>query len=280
VVLTQGKRPEELLRAVRSVLAQRGVVLDCVVVGNGWEPTGLPDGVRALALPENLGIPAGRNAGVPHVRGDLLLFVDDDAALATDDLVARAAAMFTAEPQLGLMQPRVADPQGRPAPSRWTPRLGRTDPTRSSDVTAIWEGVCLARRTAFEACGGWGDRFFYGHEGIELAWRIMDAGFRVRYEASLVAHHDAKEPRRHSFYYFMTVRNRVWIARRNLPVVFAVPYVSIWTLATLVGIRRPAALAQAMRGLWHGLSRPCGRRRPVSWRTVWRMTQAGRPPVV
>ena len=32
------------------------------------------------ALPENIGIPAGRNAGVPHVDGDLLLFLDDDAA--------------------------------------------------------------------------------------------------------------------------------------------------------------------------------------------------------
>jgi hypothetical protein len=33
------------------------VDLDVVVVGNGWRPTDLPDGVKAKTLPENLGIP-------------------------------------------------------------------------------------------------------------------------------------------------------------------------------------------------------------------------------
>lgn len=59
VVLTQGTRPDDLAAGLASVLAQEGVTLDVVCVGNGWEPDGLPDTVRAVALPENLGIPAG-----------------------------------------------------------------------------------------------------------------------------------------------------------------------------------------------------------------------------
>src|SRR5690349_25034338 len=85
VVLTQGTRPDDLGAGLDAVLAQTGVSTDVVVVGNGWEPTGLPDGVRGVALPENLGIPAGRNAGAPHVEGDLLFFLDDDARPATTD---------------------------------------------------------------------------------------------------------------------------------------------------------------------------------------------------
>ena len=81
VVLTMGTRPDDLDRGLRSLLAQEGVVTDIVVVGNSWDPTGLPDGVRTLHLPENVGIPAGRNAGVPLVEGDLLFFLDDDAWL-------------------------------------------------------------------------------------------------------------------------------------------------------------------------------------------------------
>lgn len=65
VVLTTGRRPAELRAAVDSLLAQRGVTVDVVVVGNGWEPAGLPARVKALALAEDRGIPAGRNAGVP-----------------------------------------------------------------------------------------------------------------------------------------------------------------------------------------------------------------------
>ena len=46
VVLTQGRRPAELAAALASLQAQQGVETDVVVVGNGWEPSGLPEGVR------------------------------------------------------------------------------------------------------------------------------------------------------------------------------------------------------------------------------------------
>ncbi len=50
VVLTMGNRAEQLARAVDSLLRQQGVTLD-VVVGNGWEPVGLPPRVRGLVSP-------------------------------------------------------------------------------------------------------------------------------------------------------------------------------------------------------------------------------------
>ena len=118
VVLTMGQRPDDLRRGLESVLAQEAVQTDIVVVGNGWVPEGLPDGVRGHALPENVGIPAGRNAGVPHVAGDLIFFLDDDASLDGVDTLARFAALLQARPEVGLIQPRVVDPTGRPAPGR------------------------------------------------------------------------------------------------------------------------------------------------------------------
>ena len=51
VLLTQGTRPDDLAAGIDSLLAQRGVRLDIVCVGNGWQPTGLPSEVRALGLP-------------------------------------------------------------------------------------------------------------------------------------------------------------------------------------------------------------------------------------
>src|SRR5690349_22384063 len=93
VVLTQGNRPDDLAAGLDMVLRQRDVTTDIVVIGNPWEPTGLPAGVRGIGLPEGLGIPGGRNAGVPHVAGDLLFFLDDDARPATEDYLAGAVAM-------------------------------------------------------------------------------------------------------------------------------------------------------------------------------------------
>ena len=102
VVLTMGQRPEDLRRGLESVLAQEGVTTDIVVVGNGWVPDGLPNGVRGHALPENVGIPAGRNAGVPQVSGDLLFFLDDDASLDRVDTLARFAAPVPGAPGGGV----------------------------------------------------------------------------------------------------------------------------------------------------------------------------------
>jgi GT2 family glycosyltransferase len=280
VVLTMGTRPEDLDRGLRSVLAQQDVTTSVVVVGNGWEPTGLPDGVGALALPENVGIPAGRNAGVPHVAGDLLFFLDDDAWLPDPWFLRTVADRFAADPELGLIQPRVVDPTGLPAPRRWVPRLRVGDPYASSPATALWEGAVAMRRALFDAIGGWPADFFYAHEGIDLVWRVWDEGYTPWYAADLVVHHPVIDPARHEVYYRLNARNRVWLARRNLPVVLEPVYVGTWVGMTLLRVHDRAALEAWFGGLREGIAhRPAGRRR-MKWRTVWAMTRAGRPPVI
>jgi GT2 family glycosyltransferase len=280
VVLTMGTRPNDLARGLQSLLAQQGVELDIVVVGNSWQPVDLPQGVRALGLPENLGIPAGRNAGVPMVTGEFLFFLDDDAWLPDTTFLRTIAERFAADPLLGLVQPRVVDPSGVPSPGRWVPRLRVGDPAQSGPATSLWEGAVAMRRDVLEATGGWPDEFFYAHEGIDLVWRVWDAGFVPWYAGDLVAHHPVIDPARHDVYYRLTARNRVWLARRNLPVVLEPIYVGSWVALTLIRMRGADARRAWFAGLREGIRiTPAGRRR-MSWRTVWRMTRAGRPPVI
>jgi GT2 family glycosyltransferase len=281
VVLTQGRRPADLDRALASVRAQRGVRTDVVVVGNGWQPAGLPPGVAALALPENVGIPAGRNAGVPLVTGDPLFFLDDDAALVDPGFLAEVVRRFSADPTLGLLQPRV-DPAGAgEAPRRWTPRLRVGDRRRPSPAFSVWEGAVAVRRRAFDRAGGWPAPFFYAHEGVELAWRIWDAGCTVRYAGDLAVQHPVITPTRHRDFYRLNARNRVWLARRNLPWVFGVPYVAGWTALQVVrSVRSPATLGPWFRGWWEGWRSDAGPRRPLRWATIARMARHGRPPVI
>ena len=280
VVLTQGRRPAELQRALGSVLAQRDVRTDVVVVGNGCEPEGLPEGVRSLALPQNVGIPAGRNAGVGLVDGELLFFLDDDACVPDGNFLAEAARRFAADPTLGALQPRVDVAGGGTPPRRWTPRLRSGDPRRPSHAFSLWEGAVVARRAAFTAAGGWPDSFFYAHEGIELAWRIWDAGFRVWYAGDLVAEHPLTRTTRHHDFFRLNARNRVWLARRNLPWALALPYVLTWTvLQVLRSWRSPATLRPWLRGWAEGWRSPAGRRAPMGWSTIGRMARLGRLPV-
>jgi len=278
VILTMGQRPQELHAAVDSVCAQRGVDLDCVVVGNGWEPEGLP--VRGVGLAENVGIPAGRNAGVPMVSGELLFFLDDDALIPDPDFLRTVADMFAQDPTLGLVQPRVMDPTGIPAPGRWVPRLRTGDPGVSGPATSLWEGATVIRRSVFERTGGWPAEFFYGHEGIDLVWRVWDAGYVAWYAGDLVVHHPVIDPRRHAEFFHMNARNRVWLARRNLPVILEPLYVGSWVGITWLRVRDRKSRNAWFAGLREGMEKAPAERRPMRWSTVWKLTKAGRPPVI
>jgi GT2 family glycosyltransferase len=285
VVLTQGQRPEVLRRALDSLLNQAGVQADVVVVGNAWEPEGLPEGVAGVGLPEDVGIPGGRNAGVPRTRGDLLFFLDDDASLAQTDTLARLARLFEEQPGIGLVQLRVEPLDGPPGtgPRDWVPRLRAGSRTRSGDITLVWEGAVAMPRRVFEEIGGWEPRFRFIHEGVDLAWRVMDAGYRVHYQADLVALHPqpVPNPSRHHYSRYFGARNRVWMARRHLPLPLGVLYVAAFAARTVpLLLRSPGDIRPALRGYRAGMREPCGARRKLRARTLLRMARLGRPPII
>jgi GT2 family glycosyltransferase len=154
------------------------------------------------------------------------------------------------------------------------------DPARSSPAMSVWEGAVAIRREVFDRTGGWPEPFWYAHEGIELAWRVWDAGFHVRYDGAIEVHHPVIEPTRHAEFYRYQARNRVWLARRNLPLAVGVLYVLAWTVVGGLRLRSREAVGETVRGYWLGLTQSCGQRRPLSWRTVWRMARAGHPPLI
>ncbi|MGP4111901.1 glycosyltransferase family 2 protein [Streptomyces sp. 4N509B] len=285
VVLTRGDRPEELRTLLDSVARQDGEPVDVVVVGNGSGLPELPVGVRSVELPENLGIPGGRNVGIEAFGPggcdvDVLLFLDDDGVLPDHGTAEAVRAAFDADPQLGIISFRIADPVSGDTQRRHVPRLRASDPLRSSEVTTFLGGATAVRTQVFQQVGGLPEHFFYAHEETDLAWRALDAGWRIAYRADLVLHHPATLPSRHPLYHRMTARNRVWLARRNLPLPLVPVYLAVWLMITLA--RRPSreGLKAWLGGFTEGWRTPCGPRHPMRWRTVWRLTRLGRPPIV
>jgi GT2 family glycosyltransferase len=276
-----------LQHAVESLLVQEGVDAQIVVVFNGHEPTPLPDGVAAVSLSEDLGIPAGRNAGAAHAPGELIFFLDDDAELTQPDALARVAHLFAAEPDIGLAQlrvrPREREREGGEGPRDWVPRLRAGSRARPGDVTLVWEGAVAMPRRVLDEVGGWPEHFRFIHEGVDLAWRVMDAGYRVYYAADLEVLHPlpVSAPSRHGYSRYYGARNRVWMARRHLPLPLGALYVATFALRTLpLLMRSPQDMRPALRGYRDGIRQPCGQRRKLRARTLLRMARAGRPPVI
>ncbi len=191
VIITMGNRPDELRALLDSVAKQDGDPVEVVVVGNGAPVPDVPEGVRTVELPENLGIPGGRNVGIEAFGPagadvDILLFLDDDGLLPTTDTAELCRQAFAADPELGIISFRIADPDTGVTQRRHVPRLRAADPMRSSRVTTFLGGANAVRTQVFAEVGGLPDEFFYAHEETDLAWRALDAGWMIDYRADMV----------------------------------------------------------------------------------------------
>ncbi|MFE9552884.1 glycosyltransferase family 2 protein [Streptomyces sp. NPDC006692] len=282
-VLTMGNRPVELRSLLDSVAKQDEPPARIVVVGNGTPLPQLPDGVIGVELAENLGVAGGRNVAHERLRAfgdvDVLVDLDDDGLLIDADVIRTIADHYAADPKLGIISFRIADEYGE-TQRRHVPRLRSTDPMRRGEVTTFLGGGHALSMAMLERIGNWPEEFFFTHEETDLAWRALDDGWRVLYEPALLLQHPKTSPARHAVYYRMTARNRVWLARRHLPAPLIPVYLGTWALLTLVRTRSLGGLHAWAGGFVEGVRQPCGRRRPMRWATVWRMSRLGRPPVI
>jgi GT2 family glycosyltransferase len=280
VILTMGNRPAELERAIESAQALRGDGIDLVVIGNGADVPPVPAGVQAIRLPQNVGVAEGRNIGLAACCGEVVLFLDDDGWYPDPGLGDHVARRFGADPALAVLSFRVVDPDGGPG-ARWhVPRLRAGDPQRSSVVTTFSGGACAIRRAAFLEAGGLPGAFFFAHEETDLAWRLIGLGYRLEYDAMARMCHPPLPNKRHPGFYEVDGRNRALLARRNLPWPLAWAYLLDWLAITVIRERSPAAIRGWLTGFSQGWRMDPGQRQPMSAATIWRMTRAGRPPVI
>ncbi|WP_052666147.1 glycosyltransferase [Nitriliruptor alkaliphilus] len=161
--------------------------------------------VRVLEL-ANAGFGRGANAGVRATDTEVAVVANADVRFDGDGPAAMAAAA-TAGPEVGLAGPRVVYPDGRPQASaralpdpltavlhallrwivpgnRWTARYRQTDhdPTVARDVGWVSGCALAVRRTAFDAVDGFDPGYPLYLEDVDLAARLQDAGWRVRYD--------------------------------------------------------------------------------------------------
>ena len=217
VIITMGTRPAELERAIASTGPLRADGVQLVLIGNGADLPPVPDDVTTVRLPENLGVAGGRNAGVEASTGDIVMFLDDDGWFTDPGIARHVAARFAADPRLAVLAFRVVDPTGGTGVRWHVPRLRAGDPDRSSPVTTFVGAGFAARRSAYLEAGGLPGDFFFAHEETDLAWQLIERGYTLEYDADAQMCHPPVSNARHDIWYRYDGRNRVWLARRNLP---------------------------------------------------------------
>jgi N-acetylglucosaminyl-diphospho-decaprenol L-rhamnosyltransferase len=290
VIVTWNRR--EALEIVLDRLADLPVD-EVLVVDNGSED-GTAELVRArggnvrlLEQGENAGI-AGRNRGAEAATGDLLLMLDDDAYPlpgAIEVLVER----FEADARLGAAGGLVRDVDAAGTVLRstelgtfdWWLRSGRKGDAPAEGFPAFFfpEGASLLRRSAYLEVGGFFEPYFYLSSEIDLATRLLAAGWDVRYVPRAEFDHlKAPGGRASDRALYFRIRNHLWYLWLRFPATVALRRSLAYLTFDLIDAayqRHPGAWARAVRDAWTQRALVSGHRQPVS-REVRRRAELNR----
>lgn len=280
VILSMGDRPKQLSEAISSVSQQIACKTEIILVWNGLEAIQEVKANQHISIKTNIGIPAGRNKGAAFANNELIMFLDDDAKIISPDLLANAAARFRNDDSLGVIALRILDEFGITS-RRHIPRLGDKSADISGITAGFLGGACIVRRKAWEEINGYSGDLFYGMEETDLSWRIIDAGWKIFYDAELKVEHPHVKPSRHSEGIRLTARNRVWIAKSNLPVILAPIYILNWLLISILrNLKSPRALKSIFIGNYQGMRENPLERKVLKWKTIATLFRIGRPPII
>jgi mycofactocin system glycosyltransferase len=150
-----------------------------------------------VPLEVNVGPAGARNAGAALVTTPFLAFVDSDVEIDAAHLL-RLTRHF-ADPRVCLVGPRVTGVVRSERP-RWFERydaiassltLGDTSASVGPGSAVGWlPSACLVGRTSVVA-GAFDESLRVG-EDVDLVWRLVARGHRVRYDPTMQARHDTR----------------------------------------------------------------------------------------
>lgn len=163
-------------------------------------------GIRVITASLNLGFAAGNNFASRYARGKHLVFLNDDT-ITQDGWLEQLVSVAEHDEQIGAVGSRLLFPDGtlqEAGAILWSDGsaypLGRGEPlaslsyTYTRDVDYISANGLLVRRSAFDAAGGFDERFFPGYyEDVDLCMTIRhNLGLRIVYEPrSCILHHES-----------------------------------------------------------------------------------------
>jgi mycofactocin system glycosyltransferase len=182
----------------RATLAALGPAAAVVVVDDGSVQPVVAPGARLLRHDRPLGPAAARTTGATGVTTPLVAFVDADC-FPTASWLDPLLAHFDDE-RVALAAPRVVSQAANTAEDRGP--IARYEASRSPLDLGPVEGriapgtriayapaaAVLVRRRALEEVGGFDPSLRVG-EDVDLVWRLVEAGWRARYEPRAVVGH-------------------------------------------------------------------------------------------
>jgi GT2 family glycosyltransferase len=187
-----------------------------------------------LRMNRNIGA-AARNLGISNANGEIIICLDDDVFGIDDNQIKSITKMFVTDSSIGAINFKITDFFSGNL-CNWAHHCASEDFHDKTFITyEITEGAVAFRKSALNVTGAYAEYFFLSHEGPDLAFRLIDNGYRVIYTSDIVVQHSHSNGGRKAWtnYYYDT-RNALWFAVRNLPISYMIGYLGRSFFSTLI----------------------------------------------
>ena len=207
VTILSWDRLVETQAAIVSAVQQKGIDARVIVVDQGSKPECVEalktfcapyDNVELILNDKNLGVPGGRNQAAWAGAGKYIVALDNDAEFVDDYQLQAAVECMEQEPELAVLGFRILcfgmDVDDL---SSWSYGQNAKEWSQQEFYSTRFIGAGhMILREAFERVSGYDDILFFMHEELDLARRMINLGYRIKYSPKVVIGHKVSPERR------------------------------------------------------------------------------------
>jgi GT2 family glycosyltransferase len=191
--------------------------------------------------PENLGVTKGRNYALQYASGETIIFLDDDAVLQNADALQNVAKAFDKPGvdgrPVGIVSFKVVYYENGQMQENALPHKQFDSYKDKPEFFTYYfaGGAHAIKKNVLDDVGQLPADFFYGMEEYDLSYRILDKGYCIKYDASIVMLHKesplGRKPRTDKLR--MMWVNKATVAYRYLPLQFFYSTSVMWSIEYL-----------------------------------------------
>ena len=283
-------RTDELGVVLESICGQEWGNYEIVIGDNGSLPDNLDEirricarfpTVRLHEFGRNLGVSGGRNAVLERCTGDIVIEVDDDSIMPDPSTLARVVQSFREDADVGILAFKITNFHTGKTDRYEYPFL---DKGRDVDLAgdAAWFIGCghAFRREMLTEVGFYHDFAPYASEELDLAFRALDKGWRIRYDPRLHVLH--KKSMKHRIvdpvqWGSLSLKQRMKAALLNLPLPMCLSYFCYRSISYSRWMRHPSVIWHACKGLWRERAYIRAHRKCIGFDAVRRLARLRGP---